>query len=593
MFKSIQWKILTLFVLLAVSVMIFVGAFSAWGVSKYYHTQFTKDMSQATFTESMVGQLNQAAETSFDQLVKLLGMYSVRIGIDTYRNVYVLDGKTGSCLYSVSGDKLAENYERTPNVLSAMAGKYGNETNENTSIMDYAVPVTVKGNVQYVIYVTDTKVEMYDVMRSILANIFLALLIGIIVAVFLGFVLSKTIISPLASLQDSATHMAEGNFDDVIKVNGEDEIGNLTKAFNNMAAELSSTMKGMTAEKNKIETILLYMTDGVIAFNALGELIHINPAAVKMLGVDREDIKGFDQFFKDLNLDINLGEFLYLNRESFEKTVTVSDRHYRVYLAPLISGGRSGGVVAVFQDFTQQQKLDNARREFVANVSHELRTPLTTIKSYVETLMEGKEHDEMENHFLTVIDSETDRMTRLVKDLLALSRLDNNTGMNMERINLSDLTASICERLSIEFKNHSHTLVAEIAEVPDVLGDKDRLSQVIINVITNAIKYTPDGGEIGVYCNYSHSSVYLKVRDNGLGIPEQDLPRIFERFYRVDKARSRAQGGTGLGLAIAKEIIDAHGGKITIESEEDKGTVVTILLPVLDEDNYNEFGEEI
>ncbi len=581
MFKSIQWRILTLFILLTVSVMTFVGVFSSWGISKYYNRQFAEDMTKNTFTDSMVSQLEGAASSSFLDMTKVLSAFSVRMGIDSYREAYVLSGEDASCLYSLSG-KMPENLSITANIIAALSGKTGSETDETADYMDFAMPVKTGGRVSYIIYVRDSKVEMYEVMKSILKNIFLALLIGLGISVLLGFVLSKTLIRPLIRLENSASHMAKGNFTDKIKVSGEDEIGSLTKAFNHMAEELNFTMNEMASEKNKIETVLSYMTDGVVAFNSDGKLIHINPAAMRLLDITEESVGSFDEFFKKLKTNINMGQFLYMAKEPAEMAIDYSGRHFMVYLAPIESEEKVTGVVSVFQDYTKQQKLENARREFVANVSHELRTPITVIKSYTETLMDYREHDETEENFLSVIDGETDRMTRLIADLLALSRLDNgNDDMRKAPFDLAALLRLACERMGVEAKKRLQTIEEHInVEAPFITGDRGRIEQVIVNIIGNAVKYTPEGGKVEVFGFSDENNAYIKVKDNGIGIPKADIPHIFERFYRVDKARSRSAGGTGLGLAIAKEIVDAHGGSIGIESEEGKGTTVTVTLPI-------------
>lgn len=580
MFKSIQWKILTLFILLTLSVMIFVAVFSARGISRYYHEQFIMDMSESTFTESMTGQLEAAASESYSGLLSLLEKFSVRIGVDSYRDLYVLSGYDARCLYSLSGRGLPEDYEITENVLSALTGKVGGRVSEYSDKMDYAVPLLTGGEVSYIVYVTDTKVEMYEVMKSILSNIFIALLIGILISVLLGFVLSKTLIRPLKRLQTSASEMAKGNFTGKIKVNGDDEIGSLTKDFNYMSEALETSMIQMSAEKNKVETVLLYMTDGVMAFNSEGSLIHINPAAEKLLDIKGDEMKDFDSFFASLGTDINIGQFIYLNTEPFERSIDMGEKHFRVYLAPLKKNGMVDGAVAVFHDYTRQQKLDDARREFVANVSHELRTPITVVKSYTETLMDYREHDETEGHFLNVINEEADRMTRLIRDLLALSKLDNNKEMQKLPFSLPNLVNSVCERVAIEASGHNQTITKKIDEnAGNIMGDRDRIEQVLVNIVGNAVKYTKDGGKIEVNLFADGKNAFISVKDNGIGIPKEDQGRIFERFYRVDKARSRAMGGTGLGLAIAKEIVDAHGGKISLESEEGVGTTVTIALP--------------
>ncbi len=582
MFKSsIQWKILALFILLTISVMSFVAVFSAWGISKYYHEEFVTDMQEATFTESIEGQLLKASEVSFSEMTTLLEKLSVRVGIDSYRDLYVLSGYDGELLYSLSGNSLPDDYEITENILSALSGEIGNKIDRYGDVMDFALPLKNGDEVTYIIYVADSKVEMHEVMKSILKNILLALLIGVVISVFLGFLLSSNIIAPLKRLRASASQMAEGKFTGKIKITGSDEIGSLTRDFNYMSEAIETGLIQMSAEKNKVETVLLYMTDGVIAFNAEGNLIHINPAARKMLEIKEDEEISFNPFFEKLGTEFNLGQFLYLSPEPVESSISLGDKHFRVYLAPLIKSGKSDGVVAVFHDYTRQQKLDEARREFVANVSHELRTPITVVKSYAETLLSMSEHDETEEHFLNVINEEADRMTRLVHDLLALSRLDNNKEMKRLPFNIAELLNSVCERMEIQAKEHNQVITRKIKDDGgNILGDVDRLEQVLVNIVGNAIKYTKDGGRIKVTLEKDASFCYIKVKDNGIGIPKEDSDRIFERFYRVDKARSRSMGGTGLGLAIAKEIVDAHGGKISLESRENKGTEVTIALPI-------------
>ncbi len=245
---------------------------------------------------------------------------------------------------------------------------------------------------------------------------------------------------------------------------------------------------------------------------------------------------------------------------------------------------RPEGIIAVLQDITEQQRLENMRKEFVANVSHELRTPLTSVKSYSEALLDGALDDrEIAEKFLGVINAEADRMTRLVKDLLQLSRLDNKQmNWNFEEISLVKLVKSTVERMELEARARRLTLECFVlGDIPRIDADYGRIEQLVFNVLGNAIKYTPEGGKVTVYIGKIYNEVYVKVADNGIGIPESDLPRIFERFYRVDKARSREMGGTGLGLAIAKEIVEAHAGVITINSQAGSGTEVTVRLPVI------------
>ncbi len=587
MFKSIQWKILTVFILLVVSVMILVGVILMRNINDYYLKEFTTQMDRNVFSQDFAEQLSAAAkgEEPVAAMHGLLEAYNGRMGIDSFRNYYILD-KIGNIAFAPNGQ--TGTIAASSNLLSAMSGKLGNEINTASEIMDYAYPVTAGGELLYIIYVQDTKEEVFDILNNIFTIILIALAVGLFMSIILGLFLSRTIIAPIASLQKKAEKIAAGDFGSKIEVKASDEIGDLTRAFNSMSADLSSNIAQIAGEKNKIETIFLYMTDGVVAFNKFGEMIHVNTAAKEMLSIEDGNIS-FEELFKPYGEDISLKSILYLtdnDDKGFTREIKTGDRILKAHFAPFMSEGRRvDGVVIVFQDITEQQKLDNDRREFVANVSHELRTPLTTIKSYTETLQQSAQKDSMEETFLEVINSEADRMTRLVKDLLTLSRLDyDRTSLTKTNFDLQKLCANIVEKLGMEAKKRGHTLTfTKRGALPAFFGDKDRLEQVIINIVTNALKYTPDGGSVTVSCGYYFTDAIITVTDTGIGIPKEDLPHIFDRFYRVDKARTRKYGGTGLGLAIAKEIIEAHNGKIEIQSKPRIGTEVTITMPIYSE----------
>ncbi len=326
------------------------------------------------------------------------------------------------------------------------------------------------------------------------------------------------------------------------------------------------------------------MTDGVIAVNVNGEVIHANPAAVRLLGIKGE-IRGtrLEDLFAGINIDLNMDRIKKYpaNQESI---IPIEDKILRMETAAFKSEHRKTlGYILVFQDITEQHKLETMRREYVANVSHELRTPLTTIRSYVETLLEGVlDQKELATEFLAVVSSEAERMTRLVKDLLLLSKLDYQQAQwNKTEFSLEEMIDETLRKLDIPIRQKGHTIsVNKESPLPMYKGDRDKIEQVILNILSNAIKYTPDNGRIEIVTGYSDGKISIAVSDNGIGIPEADMPRIFERFYRVDKSRARELGGTGLGLSIAKQIIEAHGGTIGISSEHGKGTTVTITLPV-------------
>ena len=346
--------------------------------------------------------------------------------------------------------------------------------------------------------------------------------------------------------------------------------------------ELKDKLNEVSLRKNQIETILLHMTDGIIAFNMRGDIILINPAAKKFLSISPEDNTFYDIFDK-FKLDINMEKVIYLESwASTEQIIQVDDRYVKVLFAPFKNeADRPDGVIAVIQDITEHVKLDNMQKELVADVSHELKTPITSIMGYADTLLEGGYDKQTQEKFLNVIASESRRMARLVTDLLTLSRYDSNKKKTQkESFDLGELVKRCQEKLGIEIKKKGHKVNCFVtADVPLVYADKDDIERVVLNILTNSIKYTQDNGEIKIYVGFVYNDAYIKIFDNGIGIPEDDLSRIFERFYRVDKARTREMGGTGLGLSIAKEILDKNGGSIDIKSKVGEGTEVVIRIP--------------
>ena len=592
MFKSLSLKIAMMFVLLTISIIILIGAFMTESIDRFYDNEFNNLMS-LVFNEEYVQELNSSVDAgaSAEEIYSNISVYISQLGVDSFRNLYLLDGLTGKTIDSLNThEELAKSLEVSPNIISAISGKLGMGTVSGTGYMDYAVPLKDSDEVKYIIYVRDTKEETNNVMSSIFTIMIQALLIGLALSVLLSILLSKTIILPIQSLTNKASKLKEGDFDEIIEVRSDDEIGQLTNTFNLMASELKETLHEIRSEKDKSETILLHMTDGVVAFNRLGELIHINPAAKELLKLEDTTSISFDTLFGG-STDISVEKILFLPHfKGAERSITTDTNELIVHFAPIKSNDIADGIIAVIQDITEQKRLDNSRREFVANVSHELRTPLTTVKSYAETLMDVTGDDNMDpdmfRSFLRIINNETDRMTRLVKDLLLLSRLDYSLrDMPKEAFDISKMIRALVDRLKITADEKKQSLIYEPTNtLPLYTGSIDRIEQVLINVITNAIKYTPQNGRILITTMYMYSYISIKVIDNGIGIPEESLEHIFERFYRVDKARSRDMGGTGLGLAIAKEIVEAHDGTIEIKSKPGSGTEVVINLPVQSEE---------
>ena len=425
------------------------------------------------------------------------------------------------------------------------------------------------------------------VKENIIVILIIAVSFIVISAVIIWFT-SKIITRPIYKLIQSAEKMTE-NEDGKGSIQFEKskrntEIDNLMNAFESMTIGLKENLNEVTRQKKQIETILQHMSDGIIAFNLEGKIMHINPAAKKLLEISEKQ-KNFTDIFSKIDEDINLEKIIYLeNWTTSEKRIDVNDKALKIFFAPFQDElDRRAGVIVLIQDITEHVKLDNMRKEFIADVSHELKTPLTSILGYTETLADSDYDAEMQEKFLKVINSEAVRMTKLVNDLLTLSKYDNaETKWEKVEFNLGDLVKSCLEKLQIEIDRKNQNAECFVtANVPTIFADRDGIERVILNILTNSIKYTDEGGTIKIYVGFVYNDAYVKIIDNGIGIPEKDLERIFERFYRVDKARTRKMGGTGLGLSIAKEILDKNSGRIDIKSEVGKGTEVVITIPTV------------
>ena len=473
-------------------------------------------------------------------------------------------------------------------VMMAIAGETGfdearKDDETDTTWICYASPaMTINGEVKYVIYARMNASSMQESLAQTTRTIIVAVFLALILAVLMAYVFAKTLTGPIHQLTVKAKILAEGDLKQTVEVYSEDEIGQLAESFNYMASELNKTVGEAFREKNKLEAILHNMTDGVISFDKSGNITHANTVAAEMLEVDKLDFN-LDMFTRkyDLELDDQGRDIEDGMAVQLQYTFPVGEKFINASFSPYFNETEEiEGIVVVLQDITKQKKLDNMRKEFVANVSHEMRTPLTTIKSYTETLMYGAlEEKDMAMDFLNIINTEADRMSFLVRDLLQLSRFDNKqVQFKFTKVYINELISENVRQNKIHAENKKQNLILELWPDDDayVVADRDRINQVINNITTNAIKYSPEGATIRIYVTEDKSYYKINVSDTGMGISKEDLPRIFERFYRVDKARSRAMGGTGLGLAIAKEIMEGHDGKLTAESEYGKGTIMTM-----------------
>ena len=579
-------KLMLIMTLLIISLMTVVGAFLINSVANYYTQDFYKQMSEAFSNAGFWKDLETPYEGEEDGAASIAGIldtYNSTLGVDNRsRKYYVLDGTDGHWLAGSDEEEAGQelNFD-SRNLMRVLAGEEGSDDNDpTTSYMDVAVAVE-RGGSRYIVYVRDDGTNASDLNTELITLVVEALVFGLIISVFLSFLLSKTLIGPIERLTEGAERVADGDFSNKLEVASRDEIGVLTETFNDMAQQLQHTLEEVENERDKLGTLFLHMTDGVVAFARDGAVIQANPAAEEMLGraIPIGGGENYDTLFSDiapLQGVLAVEQPGYLDGER-----DVAGRSLELLLTPF-DQERLGGVLVVIHDVTAQRKTEEMRREFVANVSHELRTPLTNIRSYAETLVDnaGDIPPAMEKNFLGVILNESDRMTHIVQDLLTLSRFDSGrSDRKLAPFSFGQAVQDVYNAILMEAQRHGHQVELKLpTALPDIVGDRERIVQVMMNIVSNSIKYTPDGGRIQIGAGRNGARVWMEVTDNGIGIPEADRGRIFERFYRVDKARSRESGGTGLGLSIAKEIIDRHEGVIELLDRPGPGLTVRITL---------------
>ena len=583
MFRSLQMKLMLIMVLLIISLMTVVGAFLMNSAVRFFiddfYTQVNEVTSRAEFTADLTGATDGETDP-VAQMDQILDAYVGELGVDgRNRNYYILDGQTARYLTG-SDEEAGQQLSVTRNIAAALTGQVGDESDITTDYMDVAIPFQ-RGEGRYILYIKDGRSTVTQLNSELFSLILEALVLGLIISILLSYLLSKTMITPIQRLTEGAKRVAAGDFGHQIDVGSRDEIGVLTVNFNSMSDQLENTIAQVENERNKLNTLFLYMADGVVAFNRRGEIIHWNPAAVDLLSRSIDEETSYDDLF---------GEFIprpsdeMLEQGGYtEHETRVGERHLSCIVAPLDRAGQ-GGVLILVHDVTEQRRIEEQRREFVANVSHELRTPLTNIRSYAETLSDnaGDLPPDMERNFLDVILNESDRMTHIVQDLLTLSRFDSGReDLNMVRFSFGKAVRDTYSAVLMEAQRHAHTVTLDMPDgMPEVVGDRERILQVMMNIVSNAIKYTPDGGKIAISAGLREDRVWMEVDDNGIGIPPADRGRIFERFYRVDKARSRESGGTGLGLSIAKEIVDRHEGRLALVDKDEPGLTIRLELKV-------------
>ncbi|MCK5811883.1 MAG: HAMP domain-containing protein [Clostridiales bacterium] len=584
--KRLQWKLVIFICLIAVCLVIPIGIFLNISIENFHYNQFIENIEKGfDIYEIQEGSLNIS-----NVYQDMRDIYAPSFGIYGNNKSYTIINRKNNEIFSSDSSFLSKDEQvfltelySSINFITAVSGEHINHkeliTINNRAFYDYAV---VKENLVFYFryYKEDWQLMVSEFNNSIMTS----LLISLVFAFIIGYLLSKSITKPINDIIEKTQDIAEGEFGQLLEKAGNDEIGQLTMSINEMSLNLKNMLEDIFNEKNKIDAILTNMTDGIIAFDVNGVITHVNPVSLKLLH-RRKINETIQQIIKEYKINITFDEIIKKTDKVNNSNLIINIHDTILHVAFGILRDKNHhpeGIIMILRDITKQQKLDEMRKEFVANVSHELKTPLTSIKSYTETLLNGMVDDqETREQFLQVINSETDRMYRIVRDLLQLSAMDlNQLYLNRHLHSINELIIKTIEKVEVEAKAKNHMIYTEIEYEGNAFFDYDKIQQVLINVLTNAIKYSDEFGKITVKSIRNKEYAYISVKDTGIGIPEKDLPRIFERFYTVDKARSRKMGGTGLGLAIAKEIMIAHNGNIILDSKKKKGTTVTIIIPI-------------
>ncbi|EKZ3905808.1 cell wall metabolism sensor histidine kinase WalK [Listeria monocytogenes] len=597
-FQSVQFKLVIMYLLLIIVAMQVIGAYFVreleGQLEKNFQDSITNSITLLDYnareeiiknSDNSVKLQNDIRELLVDYSRASSNLIEVRIVDDKGKILGTSNLNNQGIVGQKSNDPLVK---RTLSLGTTSEDKiYKDESNKNNRVWVNVSSIKNKGQVIGAIYLVADIESVYKQVDDI-TNIFITgTLIAMIITAVLGILLSRTITKPIIEMKRQAYAMARGNYSRKVKVYGVDEIGELADSFNTLTKRVQEAQAMTEGERRKLSSVLAYMTDGVIATDRRGKVILINTPAEKMLRVKHESANGRsiidvldigDTYqFEDL---MEVDGSLTMDRSTLDKPYVLRAN----FSVTQRETGFNNGVIAVLHDITDQEKVDQERRDFVSNVSHELRTPLTSMHSYLEALSDGAWEDkEIAPRFLEVTQNETERMIRLVNDLLKLSRMDGGREqLEKSFVNFTDFFNHIIDRFEM-MKKETIMFKRHIPREPVIIEiDEDKVMQVLDNIISNANKYSPDGGRISFYLKKFEDEIEVSIADEGLGVPDEDLANVFDRFFRVDKARSREMGGTGLGLAIAREVIEAHGGRIWAERNKTKGTIIKFTLPYSD-----------
>lgn len=600
-FQSVNFKIALTFILILLISIEIIGAYFIRGLEKSIVDNFTKGMDTqvAALANTLSSELDRDQaddETIQANIQRLLDnsstseMIEMRV-VDEKGIVLATTDVSGKSAIGKKND-----YQELDDFTIKSMKVADKDTHSRVLINVHPIQSMTGDTVLGALYVKSDMEDQYQQIKNIAVIFVTASLLAVGISMVVAILIAHSITQPIGEMREQALRIARGDYSRKVTVHGKDELGQLAVTFNQLAEQIEETQDAMESERNRLNSVLSHMSDGVVATDRRGKVITINDMALSLLGISKEAAIGQNILnLLDIEKDYTLRKIL---ESTEELLIERNESNYgdnkiiRVEFSMIRrESGFISGLVAVMHDVTEQEQNERDRREFVSNVSHELRTPLTSMRSYIETLSEGAWQDqEMAPRFLKITLDETDRMIRMINDLLDLSRMDNdNLKLNIEMVNFNELVNFVLDRFDVIIANSEkkYRIVREFTQRPlFVEVDTDRMIQVIDNIMNNAIKYSPDGGKITVRLMETHNNVILSITDQGLGIPKKDISRIFERFYRVDKARARKQGGTGLGLAISKEVVKALGGTIWATSIENYGSTFYISLP------YEPFEEE-
>lgn len=612
-FKSIHFKIPVIFILTLLISLQIVGAYFIRSLETEMLTSFDDQLtSQTTFIIDNIQSVMEDEDLNEDEKETQVNSILRRFNNGSVLEIQLFDSN-GFLLATSNPTSQAYIGQRTVDedieetlYTGIRSETSGYDSNQEIRIKKFVTPIfstASSGAMVGILNVSANLETIYSQIQNIMSLFLIASGISLVFTTGLAMLISSQIINPLQKMRDQTKQIAEGNYSTTLDINSEDEIGQLAESINYLSVRVGDAQDLTEAERQRLDSVLRHMTDGVIATDRRGKITIINDRSLSILNKTQEEVIG-ESIIEALDLSDRFSfrelfdqhEPILLNYANDEGE-TIIRAEYSVIQR---ESGFISGLVWVLTDITEHEKIERDRKQFVSNISHELRTPLTSVRSYSEALVDGAIKDEkVAVEFLNVIQTETDRMIRMISDLLHLSRMDaKQQVINRELIIFKDLVNHILDRFDMmlqseDYEGKNYIIKRELMEEEVwVEIDQDKLIQVIDNIMNNAIKYSPDGGTIYVRLMSTHNQLVLSIQDQGLGIPQESIPHLFDRFYRVDKARSRAQGGSGLGLSIAKEEIELHNGTIWVNSIENKGTTFFISLPFEEFDSDDWTGED-